>query len=86
MKINNVGVNAVNPYKRQALKLDLAEQTKKQSADQLQISSVAKELQSSSFATERAERIQQLKVDIESGNYKVDAKQVAGDLLAFYRK
>ena len=86
MKINNVGVNAVNPYKRQAQKLDAAEQTKKQSADQLQISSVAKELQSSSFATERAERIQQLKVDIESSNYKVDAKQVAGDLIAFYRK
>jgi negative regulator of flagellin synthesis FlgM len=43
-------------------------------------------MQSSSFATERAERIQQLKVDIESGNYKVDAKQIAGDLLAFYRK
>lgn len=86
MKINNVGVNAVNPYKLQAQKLDATQQTKKQGADQLQISSVAKELQSSSFATERAERIQQLKVDIESGNYKVDAKQVAGDLLAFYRK
>lgn len=86
MKINNVGVNAVNPYKRQVQKLDAAEQTKKQVSDQLQISSVAKELQSSSFTTERAERIQQLKVDIESGNYKVDAKQVAGDLLAFYRK
>ena len=86
MKINNVGVNAVNPYKRQAQKLDAAEQTRKQAADQLQISSVAKELQSSSFATERAERIQQLKVVIESGNYKVDAKKVAEDLLAFYRK
>ena len=86
MKINNVGVNAVNPYKRQAQKLDAAEQTRKQAADQLQISSVAKELQSSSFSTERAERIQQLKVDIESGNYKVNAKQVAEDLLAFYRK
>ncbi|MFX3675295.1 MAG: flagellar biosynthesis anti-sigma factor FlgM [Paenisporosarcina sp.] len=86
MKINNIGVNAVNPYKRQAQKLDAAEQTKKQSADQLQISSVAKELQSSTYATERSERIQQLKVDIETGNYKVDANKVASDLLAFYRK
>jgi negative regulator of flagellin synthesis FlgM len=86
MKINNVGVNAVNPYKRQAQKLDAAEQTKKQSADQLQISSVAKELQSSTYSIERAERVQQLKVDIESGNYKVDANKVASDLLAFYRK
>ena len=86
MIINNVGVNAVNPYKRQAQKLDATEQTKKQSADQLQISSVAKELQSSTFATERSERVQQLKVEIESGNYKVDAKKVAADLLSFYRK
>ena len=86
MKINNVGVNAVNPYKRQAQKLDATEQTKKQSTDQLQISSVAKELQSSSYATERSERVQQLKVEIESGNYKVDAKKVAADLLSFYRK
>ena len=86
MKINNVGVNAVNPYKRQAQKLDATEQTKKQSADQLQISSVAKELQSSTYATERSERVQQLKVDIESGNYKVDASKVAADLLSFYRK
>ncbi len=86
MKINNVGVNAVNPYKRQAQKIDATEQTKKQAADQLQISSAAKELQTSSYATERAERVQQLKVDIESGNYKVDANKVATDLLAFYRK
>lgn len=86
MKINNVGVNAVNPYKRQAQKLDATEQIKKQSADQLQISSVAKELQSSTYATERSERVQQLKVDIETGNYKVDANKVAADLLSFYRK
>jgi negative regulator of flagellin synthesis FlgM len=86
MKINNVGVNAVNPYKLQSQKLDAAEQTKKQASDKLEISSVAKELQSSSYSTERAERIQQLKVDIETGNYKVDANKVAGDLLAFYRK
>lgn len=86
MKINNVGVNAVNPYKRQAQKLDAAEQTKTQAADQLQISSAAKELQTSSYATERAERVQQLKAAIESGNYKVDANKVATDLLAFYRK
>lgn len=86
MKINNVGVNAVNPYKLQSQKLDAAEQTKKQASDKLEISSVAKELQSSSYSTERSERIQQLKVDIETGNYKVDANKVAGDLLAFYRK
>ncbi|MBK3494823.1 flagellar biosynthesis anti-sigma factor FlgM [Viridibacillus sp. YIM B01967] len=86
MKIFNYGVNAVNPYKNQPVKSDFAKKSVADTADQLVISSAAKDLQGIvSYADERAERIQELKVQIQDGNYKVDAKKVAGDMLKYYR-
>ncbi len=37
------------------------------------------------YSTERAERVQQLKADIDSGEYKVNARKVAEDMLKYYR-
>ncbi|MEX3621449.1 flagellar biosynthesis anti-sigma factor FlgM [Viridibacillus arvi] len=86
MKITNYGVNAVNPYKNQPVKSDFANKSVANKADQLEISSAAKDLQGIvSYAGERAERVQALKAQIQEGNYKVDAKQVASDLLKYYR-
>lgn len=86
MKIFNYGVNAVNPYKNQPVKSDFAKQSVSKTADQLEISSAAKDLQGIvSYADERAERVQALKAQIQEGNYKVDAKQVASDILKYYR-
>lgn len=86
MKINNYGVNPVNPYKNQQLK---AEATKKATAsfsDHLEISSQAKDLQGiKDYSTERAEKVQALKQQIEAGTYKVDSNKLAADLLNYYR-
>lgn len=85
MKINPIGVQAVNPYNKQARAVKSTE-TQKTFADQIEISSKAKEMQANStYASERAERVKKIKEDIDSGNYKVDAKQVAEDMLKFYR-
>lgn len=87
MKINPIGLQAIQSYKNQT-RVAKSEQSTKTFADQIEISSKAKEMQSttSSYATERAERLKQLKEDIDSGNYKVDAKKVAEDMLKYYRR
>jgi negative regulator of flagellin synthesis FlgM len=88
MKINPIGLQAIQSYKNQT-RVAKSEQSTKTFADQIEISSKAKEMQStttSNYATERAERLKQLKEDIDSGNYKVDAKQVAADMLKYYRR
>ena len=87
MKINPIGLQAIQSYKNQT-RVAKSEQNTKTFADQIEISSKAKEMQSttSTYATERAERLKQLKEDIDSGNYKVDAKKVAEDMLKYYRR
>lgn len=87
MKIYNYGVNKVNPYQNQSLKTEQVKKSTFSVTDQLEISSAAKDLQGiKSYADERAERVQQLKEQIESGNYQVDAKKLASDMLKYYRK
>ncbi|WP_146552433.1 MULTISPECIES: flagellar biosynthesis anti-sigma factor FlgM [Rummeliibacillus] len=87
MKIYNYGVNKVNPYQNQSLKTEQVKKSTFSVTDQLEISSAAKDLQGiKSYADERAERVQQLKEQIESGNYRVDAQKLASDMLKYYRK
>lgn len=85
MKITSYGINAVNAYKNQVR--NVKSSTNKESfADKIEISKTAQEMQGvSTYSTERAERIQQLKKDIASGEYKVDARKVAEDMLKYYR-
>ncbi|AWE06381.1 flagellar biosynthesis anti-sigma factor FlgM [Lysinibacillus sp. 2017] len=86
MKINPIGIQAIQSYKNQT-RVAKSENTSKTFADHIEISSKAKEMQSTStYANERAERMKKLKEDIDSGNYKVDAKQVAADMLKYYRR
>ena len=85
MKINSIGVHAINSYTNQARP---AKEAKLGAtfADKNEISSKALEMQgASTYATDRAERVQKLKADIQSGDYKVDANQVARDMLNYYR-
>ena len=87
MKIYNYGVNEVNPYQNQSVKTEQVKKSTFKVTDQLEISSAAKDLQGiKSYADERAERVQQLKEQIQTGNYQVDAKQLASDILKYYRK
>ena len=85
MKINTYGVNAVNAYKNQQRNVKSAD-NKASITDKIEISKAAKNLQvGSNYSSERADRVQQLKADIQSGEYKVDAHKVAEDMLKYYR-
>lgn len=85
MKINPLGLQAIQSYKNQT-RVVKNETATKTFADHIEISSKAKEMQSTAtYANERAERLNQIKADIHSGTYKVDAKQVAADMLKYYR-
>ena len=85
MKITSYGINAVNAYKNQVRNVKSGAD-KASFADKIEISKAAQEMQGvSTYSTERAERVQQLKKDINSGEYKVDARKVAEDMLKYYR-
>jgi negative regulator of flagellin synthesis FlgM len=85
MKITSYGINAVNAYKNQVRNVKL-DANKASFADKIEISKAAQEMQGvSTYSTERAEHVQQLKKDIASGDYKVDARKVAEDMLKYYR-
>ncbi|WP_342600353.1 flagellar biosynthesis anti-sigma factor FlgM [Psychrobacillus sp. FSL H8-0483] len=86
MKISNIGLNQVNPYKRNQQLSEKAQNTSKTTADQLEISSVAKSMQTKSpVEVEQAERVAAIKADIDAGTYKVDAKKLAANILNYYR-
>lgn len=84
MKINPLQLRTVNPY--QAAQRTQKTAAKSDFSDKLEISTQAKEMQmSNSYSAERAEKVQKLKADIQSGEYKVDARKVAEDMLKYYR-
>lgn len=86
MKIYNYGVNKVNPYQNQSLKTEQVKKSTLNVTDQLEISSTAKDLQGmKSYTSDRAERVQQLKEQVQSGNYTVDVQKLASDILKYYR-
>ncbi|WP_419961327.1 flagellar biosynthesis anti-sigma factor FlgM [Psychrobacillus sp. BM2] len=86
MKITNVGLNQINPYKRNQQQVEKTQQTTKTTADQLEISSAAKSMQTKSpVEVEQAERVAAIKADIDAGTYKVDAKKLASNILDYYR-
>ncbi|WP_107842087.1 flagellar biosynthesis anti-sigma factor FlgM [Metasolibacillus meyeri] len=85
MKINPINLKAINSYKPQLRPVKQTDQATS-FADKIEISSAAKEMQvTADYNTERAVRVQQLKADIQSGEYKVNARQVAEDMLKYYR-
>jgi len=85
MKINPLGSQGINPYKRQMNKLDQANKTAGKAADKVEISSAAKEMQQESQITNDA-KINELKIQVENGTYKVDPKAVAKSIINFYKK
>lgn len=87
MKINPFGSQGINPYKRQLNKLDQANKAAGKTADKVEISSAAKEMQQESQITnERDSKINELKIQVENGTYKVDPKAVANSIVNFYKK
>lgn len=87
MKIERFNTPAVNPYRNQQMKVDQAKQTNQLKTDKLEISSEAKKLSTATpIETERQQRVQQLKTQVQSGDYQVDAKELASSMLSYYNK
>jgi negative regulator of flagellin synthesis FlgM len=87
MKINPLGSQGINPYKRQMSKLDQANKTAGKAADKVEISSAAKEMQQESqISNEHDAKVNELKIQVENGTYKVDPKAVAKSIVNFYKK
>lgn len=87
MKINNIGPSGINPYKRQMNKLEEASNTLGKKADKVEISSTAKEMQQlSQVSVQRQHKVEELKIQVENGTYKVDTNETAKSILNFYDK
>jgi len=87
VKITSYGIHSVNPYTKQQNTIKPMSEKSSSSVDKIEISSAAKEMQiSSNYNTERTEKLQKLKEQIQSGEYKVDANKLAEDVLKYYKK
>lgn len=85
MKINNVNLNAINAYRTQAAKQKSTQSTAS-FKDTLEISTKAQQMQSTkTYAQDRAQKVENIKAQVNAGEYKVDAKKVAEDMLKYYR-
>ncbi|MBD7909600.1 flagellar biosynthesis anti-sigma factor FlgM [Sporosarcina gallistercoris] len=86
MKITNNNIQPVNPYRANQVK---NEQTKNETAiqkDRLEISNEAKQLsEPSPITAQRNDKVSALKAQIQAGTYKVDAEQLASDLIGYYQ-
>jgi negative regulator of flagellin synthesis FlgM len=87
MKINPFGSQGINPYKKQMNKMDQTGYAVNKQKDKVEISSTAKEMQQvSQLAAQRQAKVEDLKLQVENGTYKVDAKETAKSILNFYSK
>lgn len=87
MKINNFGSSGVNPYNRQFNKLENTVKSNNKAADKIEISSTAKEMQHiSQYAANRQAKVEELKIEVENGNYKINPKEIAKSMIHFYKK
>ncbi|EOS54121.1 MULTISPECIES: flagellar biosynthesis anti-sigma factor FlgM [Paenibacillus] len=89
MKVNDIGrVVGINPYQRNQELRDLHLNKKKQSQDQISISTEAKEMldaQNRVNDPARAERIEKLKEAVSTGNYHVENEKIVEKLLPYFK-
>jgi negative regulator of flagellin synthesis FlgM len=83
MKINNYNQVNLNPYRKQLEKNEATQSIKRQ--DKVEISQEAKIMQES-MGIDRQEKIQELKNQINSGQYEIDTTEVAKSILNFLKK
>lgn len=87
MRINNDGINKMlNIYKNQEKVSQTDKLGKMRKADQLNISSDARDFQLAMKAVKdnpdiREEKVLEIKRQIESGTYQVDTKKIAGKMV-----
>jgi negative regulator of flagellin synthesis FlgM len=86
MKINNFGTHRVNPYNRQINKLDELKKAEKP-VDKVEISSTAKAMQQlSDVELQRAQKVEDLKIQVQNGTYKPNPQEIAKSIADFYSK
>ncbi|TYP75720.1 flagellar biosynthesis anti-sigma factor FlgM [Paenibacillus methanolicus] len=88
MKINDMRrISGVNPYQKQNEVRATANADRKQQKDEVKFSAEAMEMLSTSRSNdaERTQRIQELKAQVASGTYNVDAGKLADKVLPFIR-
>ncbi|KGX93947.1 Negative regulator of flagellin synthesis [Pontibacillus halophilus JSM 076056 = DSM 19796] len=85
MKINGPQHSNLNPYQKQFQKQ--AQVQKGEAAkDRVEISSQAKHMQEASNAKQaRLDRVEELKNQVQSGTYQVDAKETAKNVANFFK-
>ncbi|MGU3471508.1 flagellar biosynthesis anti-sigma factor FlgM [Paenibacillus sp. D51F] len=83
MKINETGrILPVSAYQKTGAENRVQESARPRKTDQVEISEEAKEMLASRQpeSAERKQRIQELKNEVASGNYRVDARKIADKL------
>jgi len=86
MKINSTGFNKIQFYQNQ-LKIAGNQQSKQKKEDQVEISSQAKDLQSASkILSDREERVQQLKQQVQEGSYEINPSAIAEKMINYFNK
>ncbi|QAY68575.1 flagellar biosynthesis anti-sigma factor FlgM [Paenibacillus protaetiae] len=88
MKINETQrISAINRYQKQN-EARTAESGRKKQTDKVQISTEAKEmlLTSQMNGAERASRVAELKKEVSTGTYQVDAGAIAEKLLPYLKR
>lgn len=90
MKINDTGrIGGVNPYQRNMETQRQEAKKMERRKDEVSISSEAIEMlaaQERGTDPERAKRIQDLKQQVSSGTYHVDARKIAEKLMPYFKK
>ncbi|ARK22451.1 flagellar biosynthesis anti-sigma factor FlgM [Sporosarcina ureae] len=87
MKVEGFKPQAVNPYRNQQMKVDQTKQASQMKTDKLEISSEAKKLSAASpIESARQQRVQELKAQVQSGEYQVDASKLASHMLSYFNK
>ncbi|PLS17867.1 flagellar biosynthesis anti-sigma factor FlgM [Bacillus sp. M6-12] len=83
MKINNFNRVNLNPYIKQAEKLEKAEKAGRK--DKVEISPEAKELQQvSQIELERQEKVKKISEQIKAGEYEIKPEEIARKLYDFW--
>ncbi|MFC0525408.1 flagellar biosynthesis anti-sigma factor FlgM [Pontibacillus salicampi] len=84
MKINGPNHSNLNPYRKNIQKQQDMPKSHTQS-DKLEISNQAKQLQENNKSLEaRQKRVEDLKNQVQSGNYHVDAQKSAKSIIKFW--
>jgi negative regulator of flagellin synthesis FlgM len=87
MRINHFNSIQNNPYKNQVQNMKQEKVQSGYKKDELQISEEAKTLLSSSkYETDRAEKISEIKSQVDKGTYKVNVNETAKSIINFWQK